>query len=127
MKKMSSLLVLTTLLVFGVSALADFKDFSQQTFKKAQMTGETVVVDFHAKWCSTCKKQEPVLNEIVNMPGYEKVVALKADYDEEKDLKKSLGVTKQSTVVVFKGGKEVARSTGVTSKAELKALIDMGL
>lgn len=127
MKKFSSLLVLTVTLIYGAWAQADFKPYSQEVFKKAQMDGGTVVVDFHASWCPTCKKQEPLLNAIVNMPGYEKVVGLKADYDSEKDLKKSLGVTKQSTIIVFKGGKEVGRKTGVTSKDELKALIDMGL
>lgn len=127
MKNFSSLLVLATILICGTLAHADFKPYSQEAFKKAQMDGATVVVDFHANWCPTCRKQEPLLNAIVNMPGYEKVVGLKADYDKEKDLKKSLGVTKQSTIVVFKGEKEVARKTGVTSKDELKALIDMGL
>jgi hypothetical protein len=44
-----------------------------------------------------------------------------ADFDKEKDLKKALRVSQQSTFVVFKGGKEVARSTGQTRKAELAA------
>ena len=44
-----------------------------------------------------------------------------ADYDKEKDLKKALRVSSQSTFVVFKGGKEVARSTGQTKKEDLAA------
>ena len=127
MKKLSSLLVLMATLVYGTWAQADFAPYNQEVYKKAQMDGGAVVVDFHASWCPTCKKQEPLLNAIVNLPGYEKVIGLKADFDKEKDLKKSLGVTKQSTIIVFKGGKEVVRKTGVTAKDELKALIDMGL
>jgi hypothetical protein len=38
-------------------------------------------------------------------------------------LKKSLGVTKQSTIVVFKNGKESARSTGDTQQDSLAALL----
>ncbi len=126
---MKTLSVLATYLVLllSVSAQADFKPFLKADYDSAIKSGGTVVVDFHATWCPTCKKQEPILNEIVNMKGYETVVALKADFDKEKDLKKSLNVSKQSTVIVFKGGKEIGRNTGSTSKDVLKKLIDSGL
>ena len=39
-----------------------------------------------------------------------------ANFDTEKALKRALGVTQQSTIVVFKDGKEVARSTGDTQE-----------
>ncbi|MBK9322998.1 MAG: thioredoxin family protein [Bdellovibrionaceae bacterium] len=125
--KLFSGLAMYALLLFSFSANADFKSFSNTAYDAAIKAGDTVVVDFHASWCPTCKKQEPILNEIVSMKGYENVVALKADFDKEKDLKKSLNVSKQSTIIVFKGGKEVGRNTGVTAKDELKKLIDMGL
>ena len=125
--KLFSLIATYAILLFSLSAQADFKAYSKEDFDAALKSGKTVVVDFHASWCPTCKKQAPLLNDITNMPGYENVVALKADYDKEKELKKSLKVSKQSTIVVFKGGQEVARSTGVTAKEELKSLIDKGL
>ena len=125
--KLFSALTLLAVTLLSLSVHADFKPYSKMDYDRAIAAGNTVIVDFHASWCPTCKKQEPVLNEIVNMMGYEKVVALKADFDQEKELKKSLNVSKQSTIVVFKGGKEVARKTGVTAKDELKKLIDMGL
>lgn len=126
MKSFLNLILLTTAFS-AMTAHADFKAFTQAEYDAALAAKKPVVVDFHASWCPTCKKQEPLLNEIVSMKGYENVVALKADYDKEKDLKKALKVTKQSTIVVFKDGKEVARKTGVTDKAELKKLIEMGL
>lgn len=126
MKLFSNLVIVLSLLT-SVQSMADFKPYSKDMYDAAIKSGQTIVVDFHASWCPTCKKQGPILNEIVNMKGYEKVVALTADYDSEKDLKKSLSVSKQSTIVVFKGGKEVGRKTGVTSKDELKKLIDIGL
>jgi thioredoxin 1 len=125
--KLFSSLAIYGVLFLSLSANADFKSFSKADYDAAIKSGHAVVVDFHASWCPTCKKQEPILNEIVRMKGYENVVTLKADFDKEKDLKKALNVSKQSTVVVFKGGKEVGRSTGSTSKDELKKLIDMGL
>lgn len=125
--KLFSSLVMFGFLSISMLAHADFKSFSQSEYDQAVKSGKSVVIDFHASWCPTCRKQEPILNEIVSMKGYENVIALKADFDKEKDLKKSLNVSKQSTVVVFKGGKEVGRSTGSTSKDELRKLIDMGL
>jgi thioredoxin 1 len=46
-----------------------------------------------------------------------------ANFDTEKALKKSLGVTNQSTIVVFKDGKERARSTGDTQRDSLAELL----
>ena len=86
--KLFSSLVTYGVFLLSVSAHADFKSFSKSEYDTAIKSGHTLVVDFHASWCPTCKKQEPILNEIVNMKGYETVVALKADFDKEKDLKK---------------------------------------
>lgn len=126
MKFFSNLIVICSVLV-SLSAKANFKSYNKSEYEAALKEGKTVVLDFKATWCPTCKKQEPILNEIVSMKGYENVVGFKADFDEEKDLKKSLKVSKQSTIIVFKDGKEVDRSTGVTSKDDLKKLIDKGL
>jgi hypothetical protein len=46
-----------------------------------------------------------------------------ANFDTEKALKKSLGVIQQSTIVVFKDGKEIARSTGDTQRDRLDVLL----
>jgi hypothetical protein len=46
-----------------------------------------------------------------------------ANFDTEKVLERSLGVTTQSTIVVFKDGKENARSTGDTQRENLAELL----
>lgn len=125
--KTFSKIVLFAVITGSLSAYADLKAFTKAEYDTALKAGRTVVVDFHADWCPTCRKQEPLINEIVKSKGYENIVALKANYDDETDLKRSLNVSKQSTVVVFKNGKEVGRNTGATNKEELKKLIDLGL
>ena len=55
------------------------------------------------------------------------ITLLVADYDSETALKKRLRVVQQSTFVVFKGGKEVARSTGETRRDAIAALFDKAL
>lgn len=125
--KTFSKFVLLAIISTSLNTFADMKPFTKAEYDTALNAGRTVVVDFHADWCPTCRKQEPLINEIVKSKGYENILALKANYDSETDLKRSLNVSKQSTVVVFKNGKEVGRSTGVTNKDDLKKLIDMGL
>jgi thioredoxin 1 len=116
--------LLTTLFVsaFALISGAIFaNDFSKAEFDKAVAAGKSVVVEFHADWCPTCKKQAPIVKEIAADPAYKNFVFLKADYDKDVEAKKAMNVTKQSTFVVFKGGKEVARSTGQTAKADIAA------
>ena len=64
-----------------------------------------------------------LLKELSQTPELKGLTLFVANFDTEKTLKQSLGVTKQSTVVVFKGGKESARSTGDTQQASLAALL----
>jgi thioredoxin 1 len=80
-------------------------------------------VVFHADWCPTCRAQAPLLKELAQTPGLKPMTLYVADFDTEKALKKSLGVTKQSTIVVFKDGKESARSTGDTQRDSLAELL----
>jgi thioredoxin 1 len=60
---------------------------------------------------------------LTETPEFKPVTLFVANFDTEKSLKKALGVTQQSTVVVFKDGKEVARSTGDTQQDMLAALL----
>ena len=101
--------------------------FTQAAFDKAVAAGQPVIVDFQASWCPTCKAQKPIVQSLMQEPKMKNVTLFSADYDTEQALKKQLRVAQQSTFVVFKGGKEVARSTGETSKSAIAALFDKAL
>src|SRR5277367_6775676 len=90
--------------------------FDQAQFDAARAAGKPVAVVFHADWCPTCRAQAPVLKELAQTPELKPLTLYIANFDTESALKKSLGVTKQSTIVVFKSGREVARSTGDTQQ-----------
>lgn len=97
--------------------------FNQAQFDASRAAGQPVAVVFHADWCPTCRAQAPVLKDLAQTPELKSVTLYIANFDTEKSLKKSLGVTKQSTIVVFKEGKESARSTGDTQQDSLAALL----
>jgi thiol-disulfide isomerase/thioredoxin len=115
--------ILSSLAAFllAASAWAGELPYEKAAFDKALAEGRPVIVDFFADWCPTCKAQKPHVQSLLGEPKMKDVTLFVADYDKEKDLKKALRVTQQSTFVVFKGGKEVARSTGQTKKEDLAA------
>ena len=96
-------------------------------FDKAVAAGQPVIVDFQASWCPTCKAQKPIVKSLMQEPKMKNVTLFSADYDTEQALKKQLRVAQQSTFVVFKGGKEVGRSTSETSKRAIATLFDKAL
>ena len=114
----------------GLAALAAFAaelPFDKARFDAALAKGEPVIVDFAASWCPTCKAQKPIVQGLMSEPKLKPVTLFVADYDTEVALKKQLNVTQQSTFVVFKGGKEVGRSTGQTQKTAIAELFDKAL
>lgn len=119
-----SLFVAIGLMAGAMAALAAELPYTKAAFDKALADGKPVVVDFWASWCPTCKEQKPIVKGLMNEAKRKNLTLFLADFDKEEALKKQLGVTMQSTLVVLKGGKEVARSTGQTDKAELGALLD---
>lgn len=108
------------LLVVGLGAYAASAPFEQAVFDKAVAAGGPVIVQFHADWCPTCKQQAPIVQQVLADPKMKDVQLFVADFDNEKALKKQLRVSTQSTFVVFKGGKEVSRSTGQTTRAAIE-------
>jgi thioredoxin 1 len=112
-----------TLALFAGFALSAEVPFNQAQFDAARTAGKPVAVVFHADWCPTCRAQAPVLKTLTQTPELKALTLYVANFDTEKALKKSLGVTQQSTVVVFKDGKESARSTGDTQQESLAALL----
>lgn len=95
--------------------------YDKAQFEQLKAEGKPIVVDFFATWCPTCKAQKPSVQAIAADPAFKSLTIFLADYDNEKALKKELNITQQSTFVVFKGGKEVARSTGQTRKEDITA------
>lgn len=110
-----------------LAAIASEVPFDKAKFDTALAQGKPVIVDFSATWCPTCKAQKPIVEGLLKDKKMAPVTLFLADYDNEVALKKQLGVTMQSTFVVFKGGKEVGRSTGQTEKQAISELFDKAL
>jgi thioredoxin 1 len=123
MKTAAAAIYLAMLTLLSTLAHANEIPFNQAQFDAARAAGKPVAVVFHADWCPTCRAQAPVLKGVTETPEFKSVTLYIANFDTENALKKSLGVTKQSTIVVFKNGREAARSTGDTQQTNLAALL----
>jgi thioredoxin 1 len=109
--------------IFSSSLFAAPLSYSEAEFNKLQKEGKPILVVVHAPWCPTCRAQAPIINELLSENEFKEITALRVDFDNQKDILKTLNVSKQSTLILFKGGKEVARSIGDTSLWSIEKLL----
>jgi thiol-disulfide isomerase/thioredoxin len=111
------------LMIIAPAHAASFKPYDKASFDTLVASGQPVLVHVHADWCPTCKRQLTVLGPMLNDPANAKINAVTVDFDKEAAFKQANKVGGQSTLIVFKGGKEVARSVGATDAAAIASLI----
>lgn len=98
-------------------------NYTASSFVAAQAQGRTIVVDVHADWCPTCRAQQPILNELRSDPRLENALFVRVNFDEDKAFLRAHRIPRQSTILVFKGREEEARSIAETNRSRLRAVI----
>lgn len=119
-------LALVGLLVAAAAPAAE-RVFEQAAFDAALAARHPVAIAFEADWCSTCSVQKPAIVELLGEPRFASMTLFLADFDADVAIRRRLRVVQQSTVVVFRDGREVARATGLTDKAALAKLLGRAL
>jgi thioredoxin 1 len=97
--------------------------FTEAAFKAAQKEGKSILIEIHADWCPTCKAQAPIINGLLKTPKFKDLVTLRVDFDGQVDVVRALGAQSQSTLITFKGEKEMGRTVGDTDPASIEALL----
>lgn len=126
-----SLAVGATVAALPALAGAGFQSYKPGLIKKALARGETVLVDYSATWCGTCRRQARVIDELVKEnPKYKSAMRfIKVDWDTYSGhaVTKSRNIPRRSTLLVLRGNKELGRIVAGTGKAQIKALLNKGL
>ena len=77
-----------------------------------------VVVDFWASWCGPCKMMAPFFQEAAR--SLSEVRFVKIDTDANPRAAAQYQIRSIPTLILFQGGKEVARQSGVMNAQQLR-------
>lgn len=123
MKRLMTMLAMLIGLIVSQVSLAESYPFDSARYDADLKAGKPILVAVHAPWCSTCRAQAPILKEVLSQKAFMSVTLIHVDFDSQKPALKQLGVQRQSTLIVFKDGKEVGRSLGDTSSFGIESLL----
>ena len=95
---------------------------NQENFEQEILQSEKpVLVDFWAPWCGPCREVVPVVDALAEELSDVKVA--KINVEEEMALAKQFRIFSIPTLMVFKGGKPVNKSVGVSSREDILAML----
>ena len=114
-----------------MAARAQFVAYTPGLAEEAMARGDRIILDFYATWCSTCARQQRVMEELrAQNPAYDQNLTLiHVDWDEYGDgeLSRRFNVPRRSTIIALKGAQELGRTVAGTSVSDIQALFDLAL
>jgi len=99
--------------------MAELEHVNSEAFESQVLKATaSVLVDFTAVWCGPCKMLEPILKDLADQWAGQ-VRILKVDVDQNPELAMQYNVMGVPTLMLFQGGKVVARLSGYQPKDRL--------
>lgn len=114
-------------LILSTQVFAAGQTYNQQVFENLVSQSKTVIVHIHADWCGTCKAQDVQINAAMNAAEFKDVTFLEVDYDGQRKAVTFFKAKIQSTIIIFKNGKEIDRSATERDAPELQAFLKKAL
>lgn len=113
------------------AATANFEPYTPGVIQEHLAAGDVVFVDYWASWCSTCRTQDRVLNQLLERnPAYQRAMKfVRVDWDiyARHPVTTDRGIPRRSTLIVLKGNDELGRVVAQTGQRPIRALLDIGL
>ena len=94
-----------------------------ETFNNVINSGQLVLVDFFATWCQPCKAMHPILEQVKSVLG-DRIRIIKVDVDKYGVTASQYRIQSVPTLMLFRNGEVLWRTSGVVDKAELLATLD---
>ena len=104
--------------------MANIGEVNDREFQTKVLDSQTpVLVDFWAEWCVPCHMVSPVVEEIGQEKG-ERLNVVKLNIDDNPDATRRYGVMSIPSLILLKGGEEVARVIGARPKDAILKDVD---
>jgi thioredoxin 1 len=91
--------------------------------KDVLQSSKPVLVDFWAAWCAPCRMLAPTIDAIAEQFG-DSAAVVKVNVDDNTSTAQRYGIKGIPTLILFRGGKEVERVVGATSKQSISRMIE---
>jgi thioredoxin 1 len=85
-----------------------------------------VLVDFWAEWCGPCRMVGPAVEQLSQSMS-DKIKIAKLNVDENQEIAVKYGVRSIPSLLLFKDGKEIARTVGAAPKEAYQKFIEESL
>ena len=100
------------------------KEVTDDSFEHEVLKSEKpVLVDFWAAWCAPCRRLSPTVEAIAEQYSGN-VAVVKVNVDDNPSTTARYGIKAISSLILFSGGKEVARVVGAASKESISRMIE---
>ncbi len=90
------------------------------------VSNSTILVDFWADWCSPCKVQDPILDEVATELNGKALIG-KVNVDDNRTLASKYGVMNIPTMILFKNGEKIHQFVGVQPKHKIIDVINKNI
>lgn len=94
-----------------------------ETFNDVINSDSLVLVDFYATWCQPCKMMHPVLEQVKGELG-DRIRIIKIDVDKQSATANQYRIQSVPTLMLFRQGEVLWRTSGVVPKAALLSTIE---
>ena len=101
---------------------ASTKGLDMESYLAKVKSDKLVLVDFNAAWCGPCKLLKPILDKVADKDK-DKVTVLPIDVDQNPLLSDAMHIQGIPLMILYKGGKEVWRSLGLTDEKSIRDAI----
>ena len=94
-----------------------------ETFNDVINSDSLVLVDFYATWCQPCKMMHPILEQVKGALG-DRIRIIKIDVDKQSATANQYRIQSVPTLMLFRQGEVLWRTSGVVPKAALLSTIE---
>lgn len=103
------------------------RPYVQKDFDAALASGGPVVVQVSAPWCPICRAQKPILASLLAEPRFADFALFDISFDDDKTSMRAVGARLQSTLIVYREGREIARTVGDREQGWIEDLLEKAL